>query len=156
LASAVLATLIADQTYFYLGRTKGRTPLEKRPSWKARSEKVFSLLHRHQTPVTLCFRFLYGLRILVPFALGASRISRVRFFALNLIGTLVWVTTYGTLGFLFGRTLDGMLGNLKRYEGRFFLLVAILGLLFWAIRRWRWKGRTASRQPSSPPTITIN
>ena len=151
LASAFLATVIADQTYFYIGRAKGQAPLEKRPTWKAQSEKVFTLLHRHQTLVTLCFRFLYGLRILVPFALGASRISRLRFLVLNLIGTLLWVTTYGTLGYLFGRTLDGMLGNMKRYEGRFFVAVALLGLLFWAIRRWRWKGRVAKPSPSPLP-----
>ena len=142
--SAFSATLVADQSYFYLGRTKGRAPLENRPSWKAQSEKVFRLLHRHQTLATLCFRFLYGLRILVPFALGASRIPRLRFLALNMIGTVLWVSTYWTLGFLFGRTLDGILGNMKRYEGRFFLAVALLGLLLWAFRRWRWKGRTAN------------
>ena len=155
-ASAFAATLIADQSYFYLGRAKGRAPLENRPSWKAQSEKVFTLLHRHQTLVTLCFRFLYGLRILVPFVLGASRISRIRFLVLNIIGTALWVTTYGMLGFLFGHTLDEILGNMKRYEGRFFLSVTLLGLLLWALRRWHWKGRTAVPPPSSPSTIPIH
>jgi len=146
LASAFFATLAADQFYFYLGRAKGLAALEKRPVWKAKSEKVFSLLRRHQTLVPLFFRFFYGLRVITPLALGASHIGRIRFLVLDMLGSGTWVVTFGTLGYLFGRTLDVVLGNIKRYEAGFFAAVACLGILIWFVHRWPRKGRAASPQ----------
>ena len=43
-AAAFLSTLCADLVWFHLGRAKGPALLEKRPSWKARSAKLFALL----------------------------------------------------------------------------------------------------------------
>ena len=143
LASAFLATLAADQLYFHLGRAKGMAALEKRPAWKAKSEKVFARLRRHQTLVSLSFRFIYGLRAILPLALGASQTGRLRFLVLDLVGAGVWVTTYGTLGYIFGRTIDVVLGDLKRYETVFFAGVALLGGLVWLLHRWPRKPRAA-------------
>ena len=143
LISAFLATLAADQLYFHLGRAKGMAALEKRPAWKAKSEVVFARLRRHQTLVSLSFRFFYGLRAITPLALGASQTGRLRFLVLDTLAAGAWVVTYGVLGCLFGRTLDVVLGNVKRYEAGFFAAVALLGGLVWLARRWPRK--TAAR-----------
>jgi membrane protein DedA with SNARE-associated domain len=136
LASAYLATLASDQIYFHLGRSKGPALLERRPSWKARSDKVFSLLRRHQSLVAVTFRFFYGLRAMVPFALGTTGIPRLRFLALDMIGAGAWVCLFGTLGYLFGRTIDVLIGDIKRYEAGFFAAVALAGALVWLVHRW--------------------
>jgi len=44
---AFFGTLFGDQLYFYIGRTKGKSVIEKRPHWKSKSERVFSLLDKH-------------------------------------------------------------------------------------------------------------
>ena len=134
-AVAFVATFATDQFYFALGRRNGLAALERRPVWKARSEKVFSLLRRHQTPLALFFRFLYGMRIVVPLALGTSGISRLRFLLLDLFGSVAWVGVYGTLGYLFGGTVQAVLGDIKRFEYWFFAGVALLGLLVWIVHR---------------------
>ena len=148
-ASAFLATLAADQLYFHLGRAKGMAALEKRPAWKAKSEIAFARLRRHQTLVSLTFRFFYGLRAITPLALGASQAGWLRFLVLDMLGAAAWVLSYGALGYLFGRTLDVALGNVKRYEIGFFAGVALLGGLVWLGHRWPWKKRPAPPQP--PP-----
>lgn len=137
LACAFVATYATDQFYFSLGRLKGLAPLELRPRWKAKSEKVFTLIHRHQTPLALFFRFLYGMRAIVPFILGATGISRLRFMVLDFFGSAVWVGVYGTLGFLFGRTVQTFLGDLKHMEIWIFAAVFAVGLFIWARHRWR-------------------
>ncbi len=136
LASAFFATLAADQLYFHIGRAKSLALLEKRPSWKAKGDKVFALLRRHQSLVAVSFRFFYGMRAVVPFALGATGISWIRFLALDLIGAGAWAATYATLGYLFGRTLKIVLGDMKRYEPWFFAAVALLGTLVWLVHRY--------------------
>lgn len=129
--SAFIGTLFGDQLYYYIGRTKGKSLLEKRPSWKAKSEKVFYLLDKHQILLVLGFRFLYGLRIVTPFLIGATNIAPTRFLILNILGASLWAIVIGIMGYLFGHALEIIIGDIKRYELLVFAILAIAGLLLW-------------------------
>lgn len=128
---AFLGTLFGDQLYYYIGRAKGKAAIEKRPHWKSKSEKVFSLLDKHQIWLILGFRFLYGLRTVTPFIIGASRISPSRFLVLNILGALVWAIVVGVLGYLFGHTLEILMGDIKKYELLVFAVLLVAGVLVW-------------------------
>jgi membrane protein DedA with SNARE-associated domain len=130
---AFLGTLIGDQLYFYLGRVMGKQALEKRPHWKSKSEKAFNLLDKHQTWVILGFRFLYGLRTVIPFIIGASHISPKRFLILNIIGAALWATVIGSAGYLFGSVLELILNDIKKYELLVFITLAVIGMVLWVI-----------------------
>ncbi len=126
-------TLAGDQLYFHIGRVKGKGLLEKRRGWKAESEKVFRLLERHQLWLVLGFRFLYGLRTVTPFLIGASSISPSRFLVLNTLGAAAWATVIGTLGYLFGHTLELIIGDVKRYEVLVIAILAGAGVVVWSV-----------------------
>jgi len=128
---AFLGTLCGDQLYFFIGHFKGQTFIEKRPAWKAKSEKVFDLLKRHQILLILGFRFLYGLRNITPFLIGASGIPPLRFLILNIIGALIWATTVGVLGYMLGSVIEQMIGKIQKYELYVFGFIAIAGMLIW-------------------------
>lgn len=132
MAAAFLGTFAGDQTFFYLGRLKGIAFLEKRPLWHSKTDKVFDLLHRHQIKVVLGFRFLYGVRNVTPFVIGASRMHPLKFFVLNFLGALVWAIAVGYLGYSFGDVAEAMLGKIKEYEIYFLGGLVLIGvLLFW-------------------------
>ncbi|MDD5037023.1 MAG: DedA family protein [Methylococcaceae bacterium] len=114
--SAFLGTFAGDQTFFYLGRFKGVHFLEKRPTWKHKAEKAFRLLDRHQIAIILGFRFLYGIRNVTPFVIGASGLRPIRFFILNFLGALVWAISFGLIGFQVGTLLETYLQQVKQYE----------------------------------------
>lgn len=130
---AFIGTFCGDQLYYYIGRIKGKQMLEKRPVWKAKSERVFVLLDRHQIWLILGFRFLYGFRTVTPFLIGVSRIPPLRFLILNCIGASVWAVIIGYLGYLFGHTLEVIIGNIKRYELWVFAILAVMGVILWFI-----------------------
>jgi len=131
IVSAFLGTLCGDQFYFYLGRSRGRAVLAKRPGWKSKSGQVLSLLEKHQVWLVLGFRFLYGLRTVTPFLIGASGVAPFRFLVLNAIGAMVWAIVIGTVGFLFGHALDAMIGNIKRYELLVFAALGAVAVVLW-------------------------
>ena len=106
------------------------------------------LIRRYQTPLALFFRFLYGLRAIVPFSLGLSGISRLRFSACDLLGSTIWVAFYGSLGFFFGHTGQALLQGLPRKEYILFAAVAVIGSLLWA--RYRWRLRRTIRATADP------
>jgi len=133
IASAFSGAIFGDQLYFYLGRLKGKAVLERRPKWKIKSEKVFARLERNQVWFILGFRFLYGLRVVTPFIIGMSDISRLRFLALNILGTTIWATTITVLGYLFGNALEAVFGNIKKYEIYVLVVLALAGLVAWLI-----------------------
>jgi len=148
IACAFAGSVFGDQLYFHIGRAQGPGLLARRPGWQARAERVFRLLHAHQVWLILGFRFIYGLRTVTPFLLGAGRVSPVRFLVLNVIGGFAWAVAFGVLGYVFGEAMELVLGDLRRYELRAFLALAVAGALAWAVRvLWR---RRAER-PRPPP-----
>jgi len=130
---AFLGTLFGDQLYYYIGRSKGKQFIEKRLSWKSKSAKVNVLLDKHQVWLILGFRFMYGFRTVTPFIIGTSRIAPLRFLILNIIGAAIWAIAVGTLGYLFGTTLEIIIGNIKRYELLIFSILAAVGLAVWLL-----------------------
>ena len=134
LASAFAGSLLGDQLFFQIGRVRGPGFLERRPRWKPRSEKVFTLLDQHQAWLILGFRFLYGLRTVTPFVIGASGMSSLRFLLLDGLGACIWAGVIGVLGYLFGYALESALGNIKRYELGLFIGLVALMLLVWSVR----------------------
>ena len=80
------------------------------------------------------FRFLYGLRTVTPIALGASRIAPLRFLILNILGALTWTIVIGVMGYMFGHTLEVIIGDVKRYELWLFIGLAALGVIIRTVR----------------------
>src|SRR2546421_1162739 len=113
---AMLGTLAGDQLFFHLGRRKGRRFLENRPAWEAKSRRARELLRRHQTWTILGFRFVYGIRTVTPFLIGASGIGPLRFLVLNAAAAIVWAIAVALLGYTVGFAVESALGEVKRYQ----------------------------------------
>ena len=141
--AAFLGSLCGDQLFFYLGRKHSQAVLSRRPVWKAKAEKVHKMMNRFQTPMILCFRFLYGLRTVAPFVIGTSSVSAKKFILLNAAGALVWAVAVASGGFLFGRALEVFIGKLKSYEIYIMGSVAIVGVLIWVFYFYRRRRQRA-------------
>jgi membrane protein DedA with SNARE-associated domain len=131
IAAAVAGTICGDQLFFLLGRWRAGVTLQRHPSWDKKVVKAQKLLDRFRTPLLLVFRFLYGLRSVIPFAVGTSRISATRFVLFNVVGAMVWAAVIGEAGYLFGDTVEAVIGNVQRYEIYCFAGIASIGGLVW-------------------------
>ncbi len=136
ITAAFFGTLCGDQMYYYLGRVKGVEFLQKRPRWRRKSARVRRLMRRHQTLVVLGFRFLYGVRTITPFLIGASKVPPLRFLVLNVIGACVWAVAVGMAGFYLGRTVELFLADVKLYEIWILGVLGCGGIVAWTI--WWW------------------
>lgn len=129
--AACCGSLCSDQLLFYLGRRHSDFVLNRRPAWKQRIEKVERRLNRYRNIFLVLFRFLYGLRTVTPFMVGMSSVPTITFITLNAIGAILWATTIGSGGYLFGRALQVVLGEVKNYEIVIGCGVVLAGLLIW-------------------------
>jgi membrane protein DedA with SNARE-associated domain len=133
---ATFGTLVGDQLFFYIGRFKGRRFLEHRPAWEAKSRRARELLRRHQTWTILGFRFVYGIRTVTPFLIGASGIAPLRFLALNASAAIVWAIVIAVLGYTVGNAVQAVLGDVKRYQLWIIAGIAAFGICLWLLRRF--------------------
>jgi membrane protein DedA with SNARE-associated domain len=102
----VLSTLSAttgDNLYFWLGRMQGKFILRYFPKLEPRLQRFNRLLDRWHTPAILSLRFLYGLRIVGPMAVGMSGFKPFTFLCIDAVGALIWSVVFSYLGFTFGQ-----------------------------------------------------
>jgi membrane protein DedA with SNARE-associated domain len=135
-----VGTFCGDQLYFQIGRLQGMKFLENRPRLSRRYERVSRLLQTHQILLILGFRFLYGMRTITPFLLGASGIPTTRFLVLNTLGGFFWAIAVGVSGYLFGHLAELLIGDLRRYELIIFVGLGLVGGAIWGIRRLKRPG----------------
>jgi len=61
-------------------------------------------------------RFLWGLRIALPVALGLTNMSARRYLLVNLVSAAIWSTVFSLAGYGVSRVLSQVIGNLHHYE----------------------------------------
>lgn len=147
--TAFVGSLSGDQLCFFLGRRYGKAWLAKSPLWQARAERAHKLTERHHDWIILTFRFFYGLRNVIPFSLGMSRVSVPRFVLLNAIGAFVWAIVLGTGGYLLGAAAETVLSDVKHYQILALVIVALVALAFWIVYRVRQRCKLVPRKQES-------
>jgi membrane protein DedA with SNARE-associated domain len=131
---AGIGAMTGDQFFFWLGRRHGQTLLLRRPVLRKKVEHALALIQRHPVIIILAMRFMWGLRIALPVAVGLSEVSRWRFFWLNLASAALWAPLVGGAGYVFGALLSTHLAVLHRIEhwvmlGLVAALLALRGFL---------------------------
>ena len=134
---AVIGSFLGDQLWFYLGRRHGSKLLQRYPRYAAQAARAQELLLKWDTPVILSVRFLYGLRTVLPFVIGMSTISMLRFQVLNFAGAILWAILGAGAGYLFGNAVEVVLGDLHRYEKYILAFIAVASLAYWWYSRRR-------------------
>ncbi len=125
---AFLGGMIGDQIFFYLGRFKGKQFLIDHPKLFTRANKVHRLIERYPNFLSFASRFIYGFRIVIPIALGTSKVSSIRFFIFNFLGAATWSIIFTSLGYFLGNALEAYIGHFHRAE-KYVVLGVIVGAL---------------------------
>jgi len=129
-----VVTFASDQFFFWLGRTKGYQFLEKKPAWKPDVERARALLGHNTTLLFIGFRFMYGLRTVMPFVFGISKFDPKRFAFLNILGAFLWALIFGLAGYMFGQIVEVVLLDVDKYELWFALAILLVGAGVWLYR----------------------
>jgi len=111
-----IGNALAQCAWFFGARYAGHRILEKRVDWAANVERVDRLLKKWEAPVVIGARFIPGFSSTTTIAVALSAMSSMRFLALNSIGALAWALTFGILGYVLGQAIEGLLGDIGRYE----------------------------------------
>jgi phosphatidylglycerol lysyltransferase len=150
---ATAANTLADQVYYQLARSRGREAFARKAEADPRFGRVRTWIEHRGVMLLLASRFLWGFRIAIPAACGASGMGRRTFFLINLAGAFIWASVFGVLGYTLGGTLDVLLADLRHLEGYVAggLLLAVALVVAW--RAGELRGRVnALRRPAQAAT----
>ena len=104
LAVAIVGALIGDMVLYSLGRVFGRS-MEKwlLQHYREKQRKVEMWFRRWGAWVVVFERFVYGTHIPALLTVGMSGFAFPRFLLFDIIGVVLWASTFVTIGFCFGR-----------------------------------------------------
>lgn len=138
-AVAAIAGFLGDQLYYSAGRIFGPLLAARYPAIDVARARLDGMFGGREIVLAFAVRFLYGLRIAGPAAMGMSRSSALRFAAGNFAGALVWAGTFCALGYIWGQAFETILGRASRYEALAAALIVLAGACAWlfAHRRGR-------------------
>jgi membrane protein DedA with SNARE-associated domain len=116
IAIAFAGAVCGDQLFFWLGRHHAKRLLARFPKMRAKVNLALGKIERHQIKVMLGMRFLWGMRIALPIALGLSKVRAMRFLWINVISAAVWSTLFSCLGYGASHLFTQLVADLRRYE----------------------------------------
>jgi len=135
--SAALGAIIGQLGGYVIGYTLGYRLLRRygarvglTPSRLALGRVLF---RRHGVKVIVVSRFVALLRSLAGLLAGATHMSRTRFMAANVVGSVVWAAGYGYGAAALGETLKRVAGPVALALGIAVAIAVVAGVLF--IRR---------------------
>lgn len=134
IAIAAAAGFLGDQIFFWLGRRHGAWAMRRMPSVRSHVDQVHRLVERWGPLVVVLVRFAYGLRIAGPVVIGTSCFPAVQFALYNALGAAIWAVLIASLGWLFGSTVERLLGEIHRFE-LWALGLAGLAIVIWLVHR---------------------
>ncbi len=144
IAIAATAGFLGDQLFFFLGHRYGMRLIARFPSLEPRVARVQALLRRHDAPLILAIRFLYGLRVAGPIAIGTSGVHWARFAVFNCAGAIIWAIVIGSIGYGLGQGVGHLLPLLGDFDADEIWALASAAVAI-ILLRLGWHGRQALR-----------
>ena len=126
--AVVTAAIVGDNVGYSIGRRAGPRIFKKEDGILFRQEyleKSEEFYEKHGGKTIIIARFVPIVRTFAPVVAGASKMTRRRFFAFNVVGGILWGAGMPLLGYFVGNRIPG----LDKYIEIVILGVVLLSLL---------------------------
>jgi membrane protein DedA with SNARE-associated domain/membrane-associated phospholipid phosphatase len=137
--AAAVGGIVGDAAGYWIGRKGGLVAVRRYGKLLHLSETTLDraqrFFQRHGGKTVFLGRFISLLRMWAAVLAGVSRMPYGRFTLYNVAGGLCWATLFGTLGYLFGRSLPQLQKAVGQVGAMLALLLAIIVALV-LLGRW--------------------
>ena len=112
---AGLGGFAGDQLYFYIGGFNKSYVHRKLKQQRRKLALAHLLLKKHGWPIIFVQRYLYGLRTIIPIAIGLTGYSAQKYAFINLIAAWCWAALIILPVWFFGDTILGLITWAKEH-----------------------------------------
>lgn len=108
-----LGGFVGDQIYFYIGRFNKSYIHEKLRSQRRKFAIAHLLLKKYGWPLIFVQRYMYGMRTVIPMAIGLTKYSGRQFAIINFVSAVFWASLTIIPAYYFGEELLKLLAWIK-------------------------------------------
>lgn len=133
---AILGGFLGDQIFFLIGRRNKKNIHNYLKKHKRKLALTHLLLKKYGIWLIFFQRYIYGMRSIIPLAIGLTKYSSRKFILVNLLSAMIWATSTILLAFFYGAELLSFFHSFKEiilfliFSGILFLFVRILKKFF--------------------------
>jgi len=106
---------VGDQIYFYIGRYNKNYIVTKLHSQRRKFAIAHLLLKKYGWPIIFIQRYMYGMRTVIPMAIGLTKYSARDFAIINFISAVFWASITIIPAYYFGDELLKLLAWIKAH-----------------------------------------
>jgi membrane protein DedA with SNARE-associated domain len=110
---AFVANFLGDQALLLFTRANRHTMMEYLRKHRRKLAYTHLLMKRYGTWVIFLQKYIYGVKTLVPIAIGLTRYDALKFGILNLLAAALWALVVGGVSYLGGKTVLALLEDAK-------------------------------------------
>lgn len=107
------ASFIANTFYYYVGKFVWNKWNFLHDRFEDKVARTSPVVRRYGSPLMLVARFFYGVRDIVPIALGLYRVGAGIFTVYNIIGAFIWAFLFTLLGSAFSDFFGNPFSNIQ-------------------------------------------
>ena len=155
IVSATAGSAAIDHLLFVGGRRFRTSPRVLRMASQPAFAKALTFIERFPISFILVFRFLYGLRLASPVAIGVSQTPTWLFTVMNMVAALVWSAVFTAVGYGAGAALQRLAGHGGAVKLTLLAagVLAVAGVVVWLVRR---RSATAAGDEAIPVRYEAN
>jgi membrane protein DedA with SNARE-associated domain len=131
---AATSNFLGDTFLFYLARTNKNYAREMMTKHKRKIALSHLMMRKYGSWVIFIQKYLYGIKTLIPLAMGLTKYDMKRFTIYNLMASIIWAVIVGGLAYVLGQVfLDSM--EEYKYYGVVIILLLLL-VIFNFLRKY--------------------
>lgn len=123
MAVAALSNFIGDQFLFYMARTNKKYAKDTMKKYGRKVALAHLWMRRYGSPVVFIQKYIYGIKTLIPLAMGLTKYSFKKFTIYNAVAAAVWALVIGYASFIMGEVILTYAEEYKYYGVGIILLI---------------------------------
>ncbi|WP_321468159.1 DedA family protein [Halarcobacter sp.] len=123
MAVAAVSNFIGDQFLFYMARTNKKYAKETMSKYGRKVALAHLWMRRYGSPVVFLQKYIYGIKTLIPLAMGLTKYSFKKFTIYNAVAAAVWAIVVGYASYIMGEVILTYADEYKYYGVGIILLI---------------------------------
>ena len=128
---AFTANTLGDIMLFYMARYQKSMMMEGLRKHRRKLALAHVMMKKHGSWIVLIQKFVYGIKTLIPIAIGLTKYDFKKFFILNIIGAGIWALVFGLGSYYSGDFLMQLAGIISEKPWIAPIILVVFGGGLW-------------------------
>ena len=124
------ANFVGDQFLFFLARNNKSYAKQMMGKHKRKIALAHLMMRKYGSIVVFLQKYIYGIKTLIPLAMGLTKYDARKFTLYNILATIIWTVVVGSISYILGELVYTCVDEFKTY-GIVFVIFMLLLISYW-------------------------